>query len=146
MLYAQGGIWWVCGGVCGLVGWFDLYCCASHPELVLATGPGAPLTHWTQCSDLSLRPDDRRAHFWVFLEKSICCNINGYQKQCILVDNRFNYIFLFGLQEHVFRQVLKDTPFCRWRRWRQKGAFFRIFLKMCSWKSKMENVVKYCVY
>merc|ERR1711924_385637 len=35
--------------VCGMVGWFDLFCCTKHRDVVLATGPDSPLTHWVQC-------------------------------------------------------------------------------------------------
>ena len=30
--------------------------------------------------------------------------------------------------------------------WTPKGVFFQTFPKTCSWKSKMKNAVKYCVY
>ena len=56
-------------------------------------------------ADLSLRPDDGRVHFRVFLEKSICCYIlNGHNKQYILVGTIFNYICHCGLQENIFRK------------------------------------------
>ncbi|CAJ1408200.1 unnamed protein product [Effrenium voratum] len=35
-------------GASGLVGWFDLQCCAEH-QLVLSTSPHAAATHWAQC-------------------------------------------------------------------------------------------------
>ena len=54
-------------------------------------------------SDLSLRPDDRWDNFYVFfLENQCFVNITGRHKQYVLVDTIFNYIFHFGLQEHVF--------------------------------------------
>lgn len=34
--------------VCGLLGWFDLYCCSEHHDTVLQTGPTALDTHWHQ--------------------------------------------------------------------------------------------------
>ena len=55
--------------------------------------------------DQSLRPEDGRVHFWVFLGKSIFCYINGDHKQYILVDTIFNYIFHLDFQENVFRKV-----------------------------------------
>ena len=55
-------------------------------------------------SDLSLRPDDGRVRVRVSLGKLTFCYTTGHHKQYILpvVDIIFNYIFHFGLHEHVF--------------------------------------------
>ena len=47
--------------------------------------------------------------------KNILDYINGHHKQHSQVDIISNYMFHFGLQEHVFRKVLKPTSICATR-------------------------------
>ena len=51
----------------------------------------------TTIADQSLRPDDGRVHFQVFLGTSRFGYINAHHKQYILVDTIFNYMFHVGL-------------------------------------------------
>ena len=73
--------------------------------------------------------------------------LNGRHKQYILlvVDIIFNYVFHVGLQENVFRQILKTRTLGLGGAGTEK-VYFRTCLKTCSWKSNTENVIKYGAY
>ena len=52
--------------------------------------------------------------YGLFIKKSTFWDINGYPKQCILVDTMFNYRFHFGLPGKCLQTSPGNTPF--WRR------------------------------
>ena len=67
-------------------------------------------------------------------------DINGHHKQHLQVDIIFNYVFHFGLPETCIYASPEITPF-----WHRPRALI-ICVKTCSWKPKMNHVVKYGVY
>ena len=81
-----------------------------------------------------------------FSYKSIVHYINGHHKQYIQVDIIFNYMFHFRLPGKCLYLSPQNTPFWRRAEPAPKRFISRTFLKTFSWKSKMKNVVKYCVY
>ena len=60
-----------------------------------------------------------------------------------MVPSDFKHFGIPGTCLYLSAQI---TSFWRWRSRRQAGVFFRTVLRACSWKSKMKNVVKSCVY
>ena len=114
-------------------------------DSLYSSGASGPFFGLKYSSDFSLGPDDGRVHFRVFLEQSMFCYIHGHHKQYILAGTIFNYVLggpsrnmsLFKPSKHTFLAPAESAP---------KRCIFQTCLKAFYWESKIENVVKYCVY